>query len=1209
MLDDLVAQIKVAERGGGNATISRADFVRLLDPAASAGSQAKGVERLLDSHKKATSALNRVRTAGGSPASDMHHGRNIVRTYISVLEDKVKAYRTLAQVMKTERRIPGGVTADPGGVTADDIRAAVREAGLDFDPNTAEMLISPQNARGIRSALSNLLGTETVLRAAEAQTTLNLIRTLDDVIATGQTARLPANFLETSVSRLSALSATIARKNLAPALAGQRLASELKLSINRVSNIGLVQGAYETVMKLLRSAADVAAPARSVFGSTNDNVMQISKGAVDAVNRGLADCETAFEAGIAFARENGVSAGQGIRQASVRLADGANATVNGQPVAVPAMKGAISYNANTGTMWESARAFFINAFRKDASGNIQLEDTAAGLRALSRMWLPRGYDNEAVAEGLLKAAFEVMKGNKGQSFEDFARAMLTKTANKTGLPLADLAADTGRAYGMGVQGVMQGAVLNRASQKLAAEVFGFTPKTLESLTRIVDGHPSAATTGSFAELSSLLDRLGVPLGIRQKVDDLGNTVSAGLIMVQKGDTTEAALIPRQLMEAVDKAMPPIIKETQAFATEKPNALRDYIIEPVLKLMRLWRMTWTSGVFHLSPRYLTSMVMGSHSQVFVDPLSSVSISGRNMAQHATDLGGMAYQKLHGEWQSLGLPSLNGRLAPVTNALASIRQGMVQRFGQNRVLGGMLESMINPHIANFFDSAKVPNTAPIRLSDGTMVTMGYLRSEALKEGVLSTYASSDLMQLLSRSSSRVFGRDVYEPFATFKGAYEGFKTGGLKGAAQEGARRFTGSVRAMAQLTGAVPGLKYLERRGSIIAEMADTVEQRQRAALFLDLVVNQGQSPAQAGRLVREALYDWGHALSRFEADYINNIVLFWRFYKVSTMQAARVLLDGPFRNYDGTMPRSVSEVMSNLYQPAYSYGLGRASILSAGLRAAREYTDLDQELNHYQSERDRMNALLYEDWTTNRGTPNIGNRPLTEAEASVREELYGRRDTYLTRTLPQVTFFDSGAMLLNMFGSIVRISQNPSGRQLVHESETFTKSLIDRAPPGVAQAMEGVHKSLFPEQAMRFPTRSMRVKPTEKWLFNTIGLDMYSMEGTAVSDADPESTRRVPTSLLLAFRSIPIISTEMPYWLDPVITARPIAESRVGQFEENRQSRVLGETLRIMATQYTSILKEYASNPARSRELKTKMLTLQNQARINELERRRYAQD
>jgi len=709
--------------------------------------------------------------------------------------------------------------------------------------------------------------------------------------------------------------------------------------------------------------------------------------------------------------------------------------------------------------------------------------------------------------------------------------------------------------------------------------------------------------GHYTEAMALLNRMGLPTKMRTLANDSMEDMRAGLIMLQKADSEEAVLIPRLWMSALDDQLGNIVKSTEEFATQSTDGVAGMLRHTAGRYMKLWRMSVTTGLLWHSPRYLTAMMAGNLSQILADPVGGVGAAARSAAmlgaEAAKKLG--TYEKSMGIFSPLRMLAYPGQNVPwFRRSLDRIHDAMIAKFGEERALPSPLASLYNNHVSNFFDSAQVGADATIRTSKGDYVTMGYLREQALKQGVLSSYASNELMDLLARTASVSYDRDIYAPLGLARAVAEGAAEGGARGALAAAGR----GVRERAGAIASGP-LKYLERRGSIIADFADSIEQRQRAALVLDHIINRGMSPEEAGKLVRESLFDWGHAMSRFEAEHINQYMLFYRFHKLMLRQGVRILGDGFIRGFRGG--EETREALEKL--TSAQTATGRLRFMQQAGEGAREVAGYDMDQLAEDDEFAWCMSKLYPWWSRSRATPFLTNMPQNEAEVAMWRMRYGKDVTHTARALPNLTPFDSVALLTSLMGAVARIgtgNQTPSAA-----AGNFIVELADRSGPFMSEALKGVANGLFGVESGAQWGKPPTLRPSERFLLGgadavsrTVGLDRFLGPFVFRLDDDLPGTARANRGLITIMRLLPVIGSEVPYWLDPVLTAGDVARARSG--EDASSAEVIRRELTYLATQYSGILKEYAQNPRASREREMETLQRRMNKRINSLNTRRY---
>ena len=875
---------------------------------------------------------------------------------------------------------------------------------------------------------------------------------------------------------------------------------------------------------------------------------------------------------------------------SAKYVDDAGAAVD-VPFNIPARTASVLYGKRTGTLFEQAKAYLVMLTKEQAQ-----DDKA--IQALSRMWIT-GEVPEGMSSEFLEHAIELLP--KSNTFEDFAQGMKSFTESKlargTKTGAAEISMNSSRTYGFAAQAIMQAAVTNRMVKNLIAEQVGFTPEAMKALEELTVSE-SALTANEIAkhvdEAFALLNRLGIPPRTRTLMRETSEDIRAGFMMLQKSETTEAVLIPRQMIKAIDDNMGNIIKSLDEYTRFSEDAVGQGLLNYGKSFMRLLRTSITTGLFFHSPRYLIAMMAGNFSQVLTDPLGSVAQVGITTAQLGT------YAAVHGVIDPIrGIFPKN---TPVLGkVLDDVYDSMVAKFGADKTLPTIIGSLWNRHVANFFDAARCGDDVVITLRDGRKMTMGMLREEALREGVLTTYASTELIDMLSRASIRSFDQDIYEPLGLLKAPIRGYREAGLVGAVGKPAAIVTEAV---------THPMRYLTKRGQIIADFADSLEQRQRAALFIDMVVNRGKTTQEAGQLVREALYDWGHAITKTEADILNNWVLFWRFWRLSLRQGARTMLEGLTRGYSGaSMPITT--------------GMSRLRSVSAGMTGTADVMAPDAEELYYENEQAWLMSQLYPEWTAGRGTPFLGNMPATEAEVLAYQNLTGRKISHLAYSMPNLTPFDSTGMLIGAMSGLGRVAmgtaQGQSTGQLVwNEADKATSALVQMSGPVTNPLMQGFYDSLFRSGETRIGSLPPTIRPSEAALLRAVssarrgvGLEPFFspfyLEGSAAMDDDPETRARVDNLTLNIIRMLPVLGTEMPYWIDPMLQAGELARARTG--EGAGVGEMLGLEFSYLLRQYSGIMKEYAHDPQMSQEWQQRMLQRSMSDRIRRLERRRYRQD
>jgi hypothetical protein len=284
-------------------------------------------------------------------------------------------------------------------------------------------------------------------------------------------------------------------------------------------------------------------------------------------------------------------------------------------------------------------------------------------------------------------------------------------------------------------------------------------------------------------------------------------------------------------------------------------------------------------------------------------------------------------------------------PVARSLESKRVAMARNLGvpPGNVLPDTVTVVTNPRVAEFFDSRLLPND--VEVAPG--VTMGYLRKVAKENGVLSSFAGStglrEVMMNAASDSSSAFTRAM-DVAKTPKRAY----------------------------------------------ADAADALEQRQRVAMFLDLVVNKKVDPAEAATRVKAALYDWNSPLSKLERDWLSRILMFWTFQRKALGQGANILMSA----FDPTKGQ-LTGVLKN------SSAYAKTKDMS---KTVRTFQVMQRDAQQQEAEESDAFSRVYPWWAAKAGSKEwmYTEKLDPRLEASL-YAMTGKRATHEAYTLPAFT--------------------------------------------------------------------------------------------------------------------------------------------------------------------------------------------------------------
>ena len=172
-----------------------------------------------------------------------------------------------------------------------------------------------------------------------------------------------------------------------------------------------------------------------------------------------------------------------------------------------------------------------------------------------------------------------------------------------------------------------------------------------------------------------------------------------------------------------------------------------------------------------------------------------------------------------------------------------------------------------------------------------------------------------QLMQTQIAPLLGRSL-SPFNAIKSwkFLQGGKSGIQAGTGQEitsgmllrGMKEYAGVTRAgdMAELVaqqaaalhainGTSPGFGDKMLNFKPVKKISEWIENFGRQQLFYNLVMNDGWDMPSAGREVARVMVDYAHGKTKFEKDWINNIIFFYSFSKANVANSVHALISRP----------------------------------------------------------------------------------------------------------------------------------------------------------------------------------------------------------------------------------------------------------------------------------------------------------------------------
>ncbi len=447
------------------------------------------------------------------------------------------------------------------------------------------------------------------------------------------------------------------------------------------------------------------------------------------------------------------------------------------------------------------------------------------------------------------------------------------------------------------------------------------------------------------------------------------------------------------------------------------------------------------------------------------------------------------------------------------------------GNNTTLGSVFNSILNPHVGAFFNRGVAKDSDKI-LGKGSKYakTWGELRELAVREGVLSSYVGTDIKKAISK---RFIER--------------GKKT------------EFVDEI---------VRGEKY--------QRFAETVEQRQRVALFMDLVMRKGMNPKDAADNVKKALYDWDAPMAEWEARYLNNIFLFWRFWKQSLGQAGRQLVD-PLRQ-PTNKPTDLAKY-SIMQKSPISRSLAQARIVGAAPELAFDKLtdDIEKKIENGTVTPEELHAytrsMIYPWWKKEGNRTFLANYPIDSQASDQYMKIYGKKASHEALTMPGLTMLDTYGMILGLLGGMSSAGftglRAASGSEDVGAAdankallEAVENPLRDLANPSV----EALVLDYLFGRKFDYDEQYTKLKPAEKRILRALGGEGWLMRRTGGKNPDPEGVERLPSFAVNLFRLTPFLGTQLSRNLDPFIEVTEQDEYTKGLMYVLRQMSGLGKT-------------------------------------------------
>ena len=205
-----------------------------------------------------------------------------------------------------------------------------------------------------------------------------------------------------------------------------------------------------------------------------------------------------------------------------------------------------------------------------------------------------------------------------------------------------------------------------------------------------------------------------------------------------------------------------------------------------------------------------------------------------------------------------------------------QGLKAKFGDVPVLGSVTNAFMNPVI-----NRVMRGEAGTWVWNNELYSTARVQAELVDLGILDNVVSEELMSAVDKAS-RGFGGNFFQ--------------------------RAEGRLR----------------EHQHDLQQHAQLIAQRQRVGMYIELR-ERGMTATEAAAEVKDALYDWGHAVSQRELEFsLLSGVFFYRFFKLSMRQGLNTLMEPLIKGMDEDYVKRALTGRSHMARTRQTYYAQRA---------------------------------------------------------------------------------------------------------------------------------------------------------------------------------------------------------------------------------------------------------------------------------------------
>ena len=724
--------------------------------------------------------------------------------------------------------------------------------------------------------------------------------------------------------------------------------------------------------------------------------------------------------------------------------------------------------------------------------------------------------------------------NRGQSitWEKFNKGMFEITKKVAGGADRDFRRVAVRAAMV----INNAAILNRSATRMTQEVAGWSPELAEKAARLMQGELTDMS-GTYSEVVTFLNRLKMPAAVKRYKNEADRYISNGLKVYADPDNPNHLILPVEFMNNASVSIARLNKELQRVHASSPPFLRA-LYEVPLGFYRLWQTAILTGLFVPRTAYWANIYFGNMGQLIGEGefylASKYALSPVREAAFATKraterTASFAYRKFSA--------TTLAQKTPLGQYVDLSIDYMGRKLKTDNVLSSSFNALLNTDLQKIMDPryAKATDYIP-----GTGITYGQMRRMAIEERVFSSFAGTSKLA------------NIIERYARIEAERKGVTNLLIDGEYWQAAKKTQAR----------------LMTPKSIYADWADFIEQRQRLALFVDLIVNKGVDPKEAGKRIRTALYDWDTPLGHIEGRVLGNVFLFYSFHKKSLGQGFRILTEPFVKGIDD----SAADIVLKS-SPVLAAATGRNGYKMAYLSAMNKFIGGMKEstLEKGQVQPDGSveggTSAVYPGWSTNASNKIfLSNSPMSkERSVSYTQSLGKAKEsdpdiTHSVLTMPSVTPIESVRTITNIIDGMAKMAIGLSklvGEMSIYnpivDSEGATSDftsgggqvlseIAKLANPAGEVVLEGVLEDFgMAKPRQEYLRAGQRVtRPSDKFVLQLVDAALPLFGGEAGGLiwknrlAEGDEWRTNPTTLKV-YRAIPGLASDINNYLGPAL--------------------------------------------------------------------------